>query len=140
MHINEVCARAYKRLNVLRAIARAGVSPSITMRLYKMYVLTLLEYGSLAFLATSKSNQEKLQKVQNEALRICLNLPRYIRIDLLHEYAGIDRVEEGMKKLNKRLLESMTASNKDIGGLVTEQHLHVDMLPKSPLDILKTQS
>ena len=81
-----------------------------------MYVLTLLEYGSSAFIATSKTNQAKLQKVQNEALRICLNLPRYIRIDLLHEYGGIDRVEEGMNKLNKRLLESMTASNKDIAG------------------------
>ena len=104
-----------------------------------MYVLTLLEYGSSAFLATSKSNLDKLQKVQNEALRICLNLPRYIRIDLLHEYGGIHRVNEGMQKLNKRLLESMTISNEDIASLVSDQQRHVDMLPKSPLDLLKTQ-
>ena len=104
-----------------------------------MYFLTLLEYGSSTFLATSKSNLDKLQKVLNEALRICLNLPRYIRIDLLHEYGGIHRVNEGMQKLNKRLLESMTISNEDIASLVSDQQRHVDMLPKSPLDLLKTQ-
>ena len=139
-HINESCARANKRLNVLRAIAKAGVSPQVSMRLYKMYVLTLLEYGSAAFLATTKTNKEKLQKVQNEALRICLNLPRYIRIDLLHEYGGIDRVEKEIKKLNKHLLNSMSSSNKNIADLISDQHLNADLQPLSPLDILKCQT
>ena len=134
-HINDICARAYQRLNVLRALAWAGTSPQVTMRLYKMYIRPLLEYGSSSFIAASKTKLERLQKVQNEAIRCCLRLPRYIRIDLLHEYAGIDRVEERLKKLNTHLLESMARVNEDVKKLVDDQHIHEHSLPKSPLDI-----
>ena len=137
-HIEDICAKANQRLNVLRALSRAGVSPHITMRLYKMYVRTLLEYGSSSFLVSLKSNMEKLQKIQNEAIRICLRLPRYIRIDLLHEYAGIDTIAERLKILNQRLLATMVSTNEDIKKLVDQQHLTQTLAPKSPLDLLRS--
>ena len=105
-----------------------------------MYIRPLLEYGSSSFIAASKTKLERLQKVQNEAIRCCLRLPRYIRIDLLHEYAGIDRVEERLKKLNTHLLESMARVNEDVKKLVDDQHIHEHSLPKSPLDILKSST
>ena len=93
------------------------------MRLYKVYVLSLIEYGSAAFMAISKMNFAKLQRVQNIAIRICLNLPRYIRVEL--EYAGIDTIIDRLSRTNK-LLKSMAVNN---------EH-HLGMLPRSPLDVL----
>ena len=134
MHAKDICARANKRINVLRAVARAGVSPSVAMRLYKTYVLPLMEYGSSAFIAAPKSTLENFQKVHNEALRTCLKLPRYISIKLLHEYAGIDCIKSRIKALNKRLLELMARTNQNIKQLIDNQPLFKDMSPMSPLD------
>ena len=123
-------------MNVLRALSKSRVSAPVMMRLYKVYILSLLEYGSSSFIATSKVNQEKLQRVQNEAIRLCLNLPRYIRIDLLHEYAGIDKIWDRFKQTNRRLLGTMTVRNEHIRKMVQDQPLHHGILPVSTLDIL----
>ena len=36
----------------------------------------------------------RLQRIQNEAIRICLKLPKYIRTKLLHEYASLEPIDE----------------------------------------------
>ena len=136
MHIKDISTRVLKRISVLKAVARAGVSPMVTVRLYKTYVLPLIEYGSSSFIAAPITTLVNLQRVQNEALRSCLSLPRYIRSDLLHEYAGIDFTSDRLKTLNRRLLESMTRSNPDIKLLIENRLLYQDVPPKSPLDVL----
>ena len=95
-----------------------------------------MEYESVSFMAAPKSTLDQLQKAQNEALRTCLNLPRYIRTDLLHEYAGIDRISDRMKTLNKRLVQHMTRFNFHIKQLTESRLLSENMSPKSPLDVL----
>ena len=129
-------ARANSRLNVLRAISRAGVDKNILMRLFKTYVQPLMEYGSASFIAAPKTSLSKLQKTQNEAIRICLRLPRYIRVDLLHEYASLNPIKERLVNVNRRLLETMIIHNDDIRDLVQQRNSTQDSLPKSPLDIL----
>ena len=135
-HINDLTTRANRRMNVLRALSRSRVSAPVIMRLYKVYILSLMEYGSSSFIATTKGNREKLQRVQNEAIRLCLNLPRYIRIDLLHEYAGIDRIWDRLVKTNRHLLGTMTVTNEHIRKLAQDQPLNNGMSPVSPLDLL----
>ena len=135
-HINEITTRAYQRMNVLRALSRSKVSPPVIMRLYKTYILSLVEYGSSTFVATSKGNREKLQKIQNEAIRLCLNLPRYIRIELLHEYAGIERIWTRLLQTNRSLLGTMSARNEHIHRMAQDQPLSQGMLPVSPLDLM----
>ena len=135
-HIDNICTRANQRINVLRALARSGVSAPVVMKLYKVYILPLMEYGSSSFISTSTSNISKLQKVQNEANRISLRLPRYISTNLLHEYAGIGKVMDRLLDKNKLLLEKMSMQNKHVRELIEEHHLHTDVLPKSPFDLL----
>ena len=67
-HIAEVCSRANKRLAVLRFLARAGTKPEVTIKLYKVYVRSLFESGSVAFVSAPKYQLDKLQKIQNEAI------------------------------------------------------------------------
>ena len=135
-HCDNIVARANSRINVLRAIARAGVDKVILMRLFKTYVRPLMEYGSVSFIAAPKTSISKLQKIQNEAIRICLSLPRYIRIDLLHEYASMSPVQERLVNVNRKLLKTMTEQNNDVSDMLMNHKMTQNTLPKSPLDIL----
>ena len=62
-HTEDILGRANKRLNVLRVICRAGVDKNVAMRLYKTYILPLIEYGSISFIGAPKLSFEKLQKL-----------------------------------------------------------------------------
>ena len=77
------------------------------MKLYKTYVRPIIEYGSISFMSAPKVQLSRLEQIQNEAIRICLRLPRYIRISLLHEYASIEPIYTRISKLNLSLLETM---------------------------------
>ena len=127
-HFDMIQISATKRLNVLRVLARNGVEPVVLLKLYKMYIRSLMEYGSVCFIAAPKIYLSKLQKIQNDALRVCLRLPSFIRIGLLHECASIETFEERMLKLNSCLLRKMYTHNPDIKCLVeyyfSENHCH----------------
>jgi late competence protein required for DNA uptake (superfamily II DNA/RNA helicase) len=137
IHILEICGRANRRLNVLRALARAGTKANVLMKLYEIYIRPLMEYGSISFMAAPKHHLKKLQQIQNEALRICLRLPRYISIDLLHEYGCCKRLNDRFQKLNKKLLTTMSENNENVMEIVT-QHQVSNILSshRSSLDML----
>ena len=139
-HISDVCGRANKRLNVLRALSRYGTKPNIMIRLYKTYIRPLLEYGSIAFIAAPDEHMNRLQVIQNAALRLCLRLPSYIRIDLLHEYSGIETVKKRMKNLNTKLLQTMARNNQDVKNIMSNYLSHLKDYHKSPLDIISDSS
>ena len=134
-HVDLVCGRASKRLNVLRILAQNGTDPPTLMKLYQTYIRPILEYGSISFLSAPKAQHSRLQQIQNEAIRICLKLPRCIRTSLLHDYASIDPIFTRFLKLNKSLLNKMTIHNAHIKSLVSN-HFHTPDIFLSPLDVL----
>ena len=64
------------------------------MRIYKTYVRPVLEYGAIVILSAAQVHLEKLQKVQNKALRIAFRKPIHTQITDLHETAGIEPIRE----------------------------------------------
>ena len=48
------------------------------------------------------SNNSKLQRIQNNAIRIIFNLPRYTGVSDLHEKAGLDLLKDRFIKLNRK--------------------------------------
>ena len=136
-HIQDINGRANKRLNVLRVLSRAGTTPNTLIKLYGMYIRPLFEYGSAAFLAAPKMQLEKLQKTQNEAIRISLRLPSYISIKLMHEAACMPKLKERLTELNKKLLLTIRQNNEHVKHLALDRSAN-STLPNiiSPLDIL----
>ena len=106
------------------------------MRLYKIYVRPIVEYGSAAFMSAPKTQLSRLQHIQNEAIRICLRLPRYIRTELLHEYAAIEPIFVRLLMLNGKLLHIMRLKNPHIESLVNDHVPPTDNRHLSPLDNL----
>ena len=125
--------KAAARLNIFKLLVKNGVGNGALLRLYKTYVRPLFEYGSIAFLP---SNTTRLQRLQNDFIRLTLRLPSYIRTDLIHEAAGLDKVKDRLLELNKRLMMKMH----ELEGVrqITEQSREVIPLNNylSPLDKL----
>ena len=76
-HIKMAISKANRRLNLLRLLSGTnwGCKPKIIMQLYKQYVRPVLEYGAIALLSAPKTTLEKIQLVQNKAIKIAYRLP-----------------------------------------------------------------
>ena len=137
-HFEALNLKAQKRLNVLRVLSRSGTEPNILVRLYKIYIRSIIEYGSLSFLAAPKQHAAKLDKIQNEALRICLRLPSYIRTSLLHEYASIMTIQDRFHALSKNLLTKMITHSPNVSKLIDNYNADENAFEssKTPLEAL----
>ena len=135
-HVSEKVQKANVRLNLFKMLSCAGVDNATLIRLYKTYIRPLIEYGCVATIAAKEETISKFQKVQNNFIRVCLNLPRYIRTDLLHEAACLERVKERLETLSKKNFSAIRGLN-IIDDLCRE---YCDTIPfntfKCPLDYL----
>ena len=137
-HIKEISTRAQKRLNLLKLLSsKRKLDPYTGINLYKMYIRPLFEYGSIAFLTSSNTNINKLQKLQNSAIRSACYLPIYINKSILHSVAQIPTVSQRLLELNTKLLKTMVSHNLAIKELFAK-YLTVSHIKKyySPLDLL----
>ena len=147
-HIQDLALRAEKRLNILRILAWGGAEPKTLLRLYKVYIRSIFEYGCVAFLHIPDATLGVLQKIQNKALRICLRLPKYVSLKLLHDSACLLTVKERLEQLGLRILGKMKGNNPLIRDIIQKkrgENLQIVMQQgqsntnrphRSPLDIL----
>ena len=115
--------------------------------LYKVYVRSIFEYGSVCFLHCPDALLGYLQKIQNKAIRICLRLPRYVSISLLHKAACLPTIKDRLQDLASRMVRKMTASNPLIGEIIRKkeawnrqkiitQSQNPNRSHRSPLDVI----
>ena len=138
-HVDAIYNRATKRLNVLRVLAQSGTDAKTMMKLYKIYVRPIIEYGSISFMAAPKSQITRLEKIENDAIRICLRLPKYIRNSLLHEYASMECVSSRLMRINTNLICKMRQNNEHIDDLIKNRIQPLDGCNLSPLDHILDQ-
>ena len=133
-HIDLIQSKTTKRLNVLKVLARHGVEPKILIKLYKIYVRPISEYGSASFVATSTTQLDRLQRIQNDAIRVSLKLPKYIRTELLHEYASLEPIRDRLLSMNSVLLNRMTAHNDHVKTLSDKKSSDSG---RTPIDVIQ---
>ena len=62
-----------------------------------------------------------MQKIQNRAIRLCLRLPRYVSLKLLHESSGLPTIKERLLQLGTKLVAKMREGNPLIRKLIEEK-------------------
>jgi len=105
-HIQTLALKVEKRLNMLKLLAWGGTDPKTLIRLYKIYIRSIFEYGSICFLHCPDTTLNIMQKIQNKAIRICLKLPQYISVKLLHEGSCLPMIKEHLQELSKMRLSN----------------------------------
>ena len=104
-HIDDLVRRSTQRLNLLRRLRGWGASYHTMRTIYTSYIRPLLETGYHFTIYATKTRLNKLQVVQNEALRLMLRLPRYTRISTLHEEAHLPTIKEHLLQLHERAIQ-----------------------------------
>lgn len=103
-HIDSVQTKCKKVNNLLRCLAGQewGAARASLVRVYQALMRSSLDYGSIAYMAAAETHLAKLDRQQNQALRICCGAFRSSPVDAL-------QVEVGELPLRLRRLKLMLA-------------------------------
>ena len=107
-HIDITIANSNRRNNLLKLLSGTdgGCNPKTIMRIYKTCeTSTRIRRDSYAI--RGQVHLEKLQKVQDKALRIAFRKPIHTRITDLHEMAGIEPICERLQTLSNKFIHSL---------------------------------
>ena len=87
------------RLRLLRKLCynEFGISPHVALIIYKSFIRPVIEYGCPAFLCLQKYQIDRLQVLQNTALRLALRAPNDTPLIELHRTAKVQFVHTHMK-------------------------------------------
>ena len=105
-------SKANSRLNLLRLLSGInwGCKPKIIMQLYKQYVRPVLEYGAIALLSclsAPKTTLEKIQLVQNKAIKIAYRLPWCTSTRKIHQLAESEPIKNRFQSLANKFIHSL---------------------------------
>lgn len=101
---NYIVKKCEKRLNFMRSVAGSnwGAHPDSLLMLYKTTILSILEYGCIAFRHLKNCHRIKLMRIQWRALRLSLGLMRSTHTSSLEVLAGVMPLDLRWQKLSDK--------------------------------------
>ena len=118
----KMVTKAYKRLNLLRSIATLTKHPKKDnlLQIYNATIRSIFEYVSPCILNAAETHLEKIQLVQNQALRVILRTPAYVTIKDLHDCSGLPRLRSHLIDFAKKQLHAIKSVSPLINSIVEE--------------------
>ena len=96
-HIDYIQSKAWPKLNIMRKLKYQLDRKSLEI-IYLSFVRPLLEYGDTIWDNCTLSEQDELNKIQNEAARICTGATRLVSLNKLKAEIGWESLEFRRKK------------------------------------------
>ena len=129
--IKKMSDRAYSRLNLLRAMASMSRkhNPVTLSLLYNSIIRSIFEYSSVCIVSAANVHLQKLQKIQNEALRIILKVPAYMPIATMNDASNQKNVREHLCTVAKQRIQQETVDN--------FRKIKNNTFNSSPLDVIQ---
>ena len=96
-HMTDVIARVARRISILKALAGTswGFHRETMLITYKTLILSIINYACPIWYPNASSSAiQRLQRLQNTALRICTGNVKKAAIAHLHAEAGIMQVDD----------------------------------------------
>ena len=107
-HVNKVVAKCTRRNGILKCLAGKewGQNLETQKALYATYVRSAMEYASPSWYPwISETQRKKLEKVQNESMRIMTRMARTTPIDFLRLEAGLEPINSRLEKNSQVMWE-----------------------------------
>jgi len=105
-HCEVLRGKALRTLTAMKPVMRTSLSIKTKLLLYKSYIRPVMTYAAPAWAFIPKTKMERLQIVQNRALRLIGGYSRYTRINKMHFDLEIPRLKTYIKSLATKLYAS----------------------------------
>ena len=86
--MSNVASRVYPKLKLLNRIS-SFLSPTVLLKIYKVTILPILDYGCIVWGLCNKKNSDFLDRVQNKAMRIILRTNHLTCTQFMREKLGL---------------------------------------------------
>ncbi len=129
IEVENISAKMNQRIKMLKTLkCKLWSSPSHFLKhFYKSYICPLYEYSNFPLLTSSEANLNKIQVIQNKALRICINKTRYdhISTDTLYTETNTKYVKERITDLSNNYVQKTftTQHNEQVLELFQEENI-----------------
>ena len=106
-HIDNVRHRMWLRINAIKAISgrNFGMQSKTLIHLYKMWIRPIALYGAPAYYSAAKTHINKIQVIQNSALRVALRKTRRTHIEDLHQEGRLIPLKAEAVRSSHRFME-----------------------------------
>ena len=108
-HIKTTVIKAQNKLNIMKSLAGSswGQDKHTMLITYKSICRSVLEYGAPIWApAISETSWERLQSIQNQALRIATGCLRMSAIDHIHQECKVMPLKEHSIMISKQFLSA----------------------------------
>ena len=107
-HIDNVRHRMWLRINAIKAISgrNLGMQSKTLIHLYKMWIRPIALYGAPAYYSAAKTHINKIQVIQNSALRVALRRTRRTHIEDLHQEGSLNLLKASLNLLKAEAVRS----------------------------------
>jgi hypothetical protein len=114
-HLDNIERKIAPRISLLRYLSRAAYEPnSKTMiNIFKSIARTMIIYGYPVLLTAKQTLWDRLQIMQNKAIRAALGLPIYTSVDYIHKVSSVPRIKDYAISLLHKSIQT-AATNNDI--------------------------
>ena len=132
------------RTNAIKALSgrNLGMQPKTLIHLYKMWIRPIALYGAPAYYSAAKTHINKIQVIQNSALRVALRRTRRTHIEDLHQEGSLTLLKAEAVRSSHRFIEKKVDDSL-IQRLLIEHRIMLDYdryrkarPSKTPIDLI----
>ena len=105
-HIEQIKNKAWKRIAILRKLKFQLDRKSLEI-IYLSFIRPLLEYADVVWDDCNRIDKIELDKIQNEAARICIGATKLVSLQALHQEIGWQSLEDRRKEHRLLLMYKM---------------------------------
>ena len=110
---------------------------TLLSQLYASTIRSIFEYSSVCLVSAANVHLEKLQVIQNKALRIILKVPAYIPIARMNDCGNEKYVKEHLCTIARERILKLTLSSSSVQKTVEKfRSLKQTSFNASPLDVI----
>ena len=135
-HITTIKSIAKSRTLRLQSLhhSKYGPSNSTMVRLFKIFIRPLLEYGHIATITANKKHMNHWESIQTSFIRHTFKLP-YIHNNHTRKLANLPTITDRLLQLSDKWYNKAITVNKEIINFI-EQHVRKDSRLKTPYNII----